>query len=495
MGDFDSKHNKPRVVWFNIDALRPDIFFDLLDGGRLPNLAAIFAGGKRSGEAVSVFPTVTMTCQASLATGSMPARHLITGNGWYDRYGKRPTYRDYTETRSALRIYGYEPVGMPTGVLPRRHASHPLADRDLSGATPTLYDAIKTRSVRSAVVFNQISRGANEWVAPDRRDIIHFSLCHNRRLSFKSFERAVAARALHFIKDAKHLHRVVQLYFPGADGFSHRHGPDSQREFLSGTLDPIVGRVLAALSDRHPITEFFFVLSADHGQTTVKTDGAHNVRTEIIMRMLDSIGRPPYVPGDSAGPKPASSVAFTQGGSFFIYLKNMETRNWYDPPRLRADLVDTAAELAEFSRKSFAGLAPGWLDITIVKDHVNERYVVFHDRKVYETAGFFSQPENIDRYPDAARRLRGLFSKRSPDLILLADYSRGFFFGKRGGDPGQHGNLSREDSLTPLMFAGPGISPGQLPSNVSIIDVAPTIAALFDVPFPGAEGKILPLFG
>jgi predicted AlkP superfamily pyrophosphatase or phosphodiesterase len=488
-----NKENKQRVVWFNIDALRPDILYELLDSNRLPNLGMIFASSRRAEQAVSVFPTVTMACQASLATGAFPGRHLIIGNGWFDRYGKRPTYRDYTETRSALNLYGFEPFGLPTGILPRRHQSHPLGDRDLSGATPTIYEALKGRSIRSAVVFNQISRGANEWIAPHRTDIVHFSLCHNRHLSFKTFEHAVASRTLNFIRGTNHLHRLLHFYFPGVDGFSHRHGPDAAREFITGTLDPIVGRILTALAKRHPLKEFFFVLSADHGQAKVIPDSAHNVKQEIIRRILGSLGCELFVSGDPSGPKPFSSVAFTHGGSFFIYLKNNESHNWYDPPRMRADLIDIAAEIAVIANKPYKCLQPGWLDIVLIKDYANGRYVVLNDRKVFEAVTFFNTPSNSHKYPDGARRVQGLFSKRSPDIILLPDYEKGFYFGKKN-DPGQHGGLSREDSLVPLLFAGPGINSGIFPGAVSIVDVAPTIAAIFDVSLDSADGRILPLF-
>jgi len=46
----------------------------------------------------------------------------------------------------------------------------------------------------------------------------------------------------------------------------------------------------------------------------------------------------------------------------------------------------------------------------------------------------------------------------------------------------------------PLLFAGPEIASGFFPGTVSIVDVAPTIAAIFDVPLDSADGKILPLF-
>ncbi|HOX28279.1 MAG TPA: alkaline phosphatase family protein, partial [bacterium] len=152
---------KPNVVWFNIDSLRADVFYKLLDSDKLPNFGLIFGKARRAKHAVSVFPTVTMTCQASLATGATPARHLIGGNAWFDRFGKRPFLRDYTDTETSLLVYGYKLFGLPTGLLAKTaDEDHAIGRLDLSGATPTLYDALKARVIRTGVVFTAVSRGA-----------------------------------------------------------------------------------------------------------------------------------------------------------------------------------------------------------------------------------------------------------------------------------------------------------------------------------------------
>lgn len=483
---------RPRVVWFNIDALRADIFYELLDRNKLPNLGMIFARSRRAVQAVSVFPTVTMTCQASLATGAMPGRHLLVGNGWYDRYGKRPSHRDYTDPESALAVFGYKMFGLPTGLLPRGGVEA-LGNYDLSGGTPTLYETLKTRNVRTAVTFNHISRGANEWVAPDRANVLQFMLCRRRRLSYAAFERSVARNTIKFIRDVDRLHRVLHLYFPGADGHSHDNGPDAQREFMTDVIDPLAGRILEALTRHLPLKEFYFALTSDHGQSQVKPDPAHLVHIKTVTEILISFGFNVYNKKNSNNPKASSVVVFPAGGACFLHIRNRETRHWYDPPRFRADLVETAAAITDVSSRKFGDLEPGWIDFVLIKDYENERYVVLDGHKVFAPDGYFSSPERKEKYPDAARRIQGLYSKRSPDLVLLANSECGFTFGKRA-ERGQHGGLCRDDSLVPLIFAGPEITTDIIPGIAGIIDVAPTIAALFDVPMPSADGRILPLF-
>ena len=58
-------------------------------------------------------------------------------------------------------------------------------------------------------------------------------------------------------------------------------------------------------------------------------------------------------------------------------------------------------------------------------------------------------------------------------LIVLADH---------GGHGRSHGSDMPEDMTIPLCFCGPRFAPGRELENVSIKDVAPTIAALLEVP-------------
>lgn len=68
-------------------------------------------------------------------------------------------------------------------------------------------------------------------------------------------------------------------------------------------------------------------------------------------------------------------------------------------------------------------------------------------------------------------------------VILTADH---------GGHGRNHGEDVPEDMTVPLSIHGEGIKAGELPEGVSILDVAPTVTALLNVPAPGAwDGKSL----
>lgn len=483
---------RPRVIWFNIDGLRPDIFHDVLESGKLKTFSRLFSQGKQAEKCISVFPTSTIPCQAALVTGAMPAANLIPADAWFDRYGKFPLYRDYNSTRDGLRLFCYEPFGLPTLILPDK-GEHPIGESDLSGATQTLFDAVKARNVRTAAAFTPFSRNANEWVRPSRSDIFKYKLCADGRLKCSVFDKAAAKRILYLIEDEEHLQRILIFNLPGCNGHSHWHGPSAQADYLENTLENIMARIIGAIDKHHSEKEVFFVLSSSHGLTAVSEKENRRINSRRLRGLFESLGFRCYNPGEHNKAKQASAVLIPAGNSASVYIRNRDNEHWYEPPRLEQDLVDTAVEITARSKRQTGNLPPGWLDFILVNDYHNGDYKIYKDGKLYGRKEFFTLPGNSEKYPGASRRVANLRNKRSADLVLLANTDEGFHFSDPGYK-GAHGGLSRDDSLCTLMFAGPGIEPGVLPDESGIIDIVPTIAAIYDLPVLGAEGRLLPIF-
>ena len=66
-----------RAVIVDVDGIRRDTFERVYRDGRLPNFQRIFARALWFDKASSVLPTVTMAAQASIFTGTQPARHGV----------------------------------------------------------------------------------------------------------------------------------------------------------------------------------------------------------------------------------------------------------------------------------------------------------------------------------------------------------------------------------------------------------------------------------
>ncbi|MBD2310848.1 alkaline phosphatase family protein [Desertifilum sp. FACHB-1129] len=104
-------------------------------------------------------------------------------------------------------------------------------------------------------------------------------------------------------------------------------------------------------------------------------------------------------------------------------------------------------------------------------------------KRVLKTQDHY-QGEYLDHFPDLLvewNREAPIAQVSSPKIGTLEKV----FPGVRTGDHKPDG----------LLFAyGPGIAPGQLEAPISILDFAPTIAALLEVTLPKVDGKVIPAF-
>ena len=89
----------------------------------------------------------------------------------------------------------------------------------------------------------------------------------------------------------------------------------------------------------------------------------------------------------------------------------------------------------------------------------------------------------------------GMAAERTGDgaAMALLDAADGFAFALDEGNLATHGHLPDHPGISTTLFtAGSGIRAGLTAARGDLADIAPTVAALFGVPFDGAEGAPLP---
>lgn len=492
MPDDKTQLSRPRMIWLNIDGLNAEPLYEALDAGELPNLGKVFGESFRVERAASAFPTSTIPCQASLATGCYPSKHGLVGNSWFDRFSKQPKYRNYNDSAPGLTFYGRKYFKAPSVVLPPRTGPAP-ANTDLSGSARTVYEEVSLHYARSAVMFNQINRGARDWIRPGRMEIAQFALCHDGHLEFSHYERAAMKRTVAHLNRIRKLPRLFMAYLPGMDGHTHRYGPKAQGGYLKTVIDPLLGMLFESLGERRQLKDFTFVLTSDHGHAAVTPDKAHRISADDVGAILREHGRTPFIGHQGQGLRSFDTILMPHGGSMHISVKNRITRRWYDLPELKTDLFPLALAFMDAAKSERFNVAPGWLDIALVKDHISHRYLVVRDHKVYTVEKFFAAPAHVEKYPDGARRVRGLYNRYSPDLVLLSNYDNGFHFSPNHTRSGMHGNLAAGDSVVPILFSGPNIAARRVAEG-SIVDVAPTICSMFGATLHSAEGNVLDVY-
>ena len=111
-------------------------------------------------------------------------------------------------------------------------------------------------------------------------------------------------------------------------------------------------------------------------------------------------------------------------------------------------------------------------------------YMVETDEKGGHDNGWMSQ-EYLHRISIAMDNVKRILEKFGEEysVIIMADH---------GGHDRSHGTELPEDMTIPLFFYGPDFTPGNNLRNASLLDIAPTIAAIMGIPVDRDwEGKSL----
>jgi len=493
LAGFKPKH----VVVFIIDGCRADALYGALESGQMPHLKKLMkeAGHRRYEACITVFPSVTVACHASIVTGAYPGLHGIVGNNWFIR--KKWAEGDgsvelYRATREYVKYSWKHPKsdpGLMNGFLTDAYFS--IANADLSHRVRTAYEACNAspRGGGSLSVLEMVSRGAREreyidfddvsvvrgrifdfvnrlWGRIRGRDVIRFP---TNPIDSRAFDNLVAA----FSRPDKHeWPEMSVVWLPGMDGFSHANGAKKQPAYFKrrnrfvewwiGSVDRQFGRFHRVLRKRRRLDDVLLVVTADHGQYDCRA--RHTVSVRDVYRRLaaDPACADETFPLSSSGDvdencTDASVVASQNGGCLYLYVRG--EGGWRDLPG-PGRLEKFAAALARMEST----------DKVFVRD--GSRYLLWE-------AGGFVPVETLDsrEYPLAAERVNTLsLTARSGDVVVSA--RRPAYY---EGKPlrGEHGSLHREDGTVPLLFIGGGLDGTILPGDgVRVIDILPTVARL-----------------
>jgi hypothetical protein len=251
---------------------------------------------------------------------------------------------------------------------------------------------------------------------------------------------------------------LLTISFSSNDYVGHVAGPDAPEvEDMSIRTDELLGKLFRAIDASVGLWNTVVVLSADHGVATVP-----DVAIERRLPGGHIAGSPEKVVQDALTVKfgPAAWV-IGGGGETSLYLK------WNAAQSLPVGVPKPSEEEIYRAAKEALLAAPG-LNIARVYTRLQLDGGI---------AGDF-----------VARAVQnGYYSKRSGDLAVVFD--PGYVPGKAGTT---HFSPWAYDRHVPLLFMGWGIRPGRYDMQVSINDVAPTLATLLDIQTPsGSSGQVL----
>jgi arylsulfatase A-like enzyme len=495
----------PSVCVLFFDGLSAEAFERLVDVGALPNIKArIVDRGLSVKTAVSSVPSETYPNLASLETGLLPGHHGIPANIWLDR-----GLRVREAHTNILGIFSSTDYLVPEA----RTLFERLPGDTVAVTTPIARGASVHARNRIALVA---SYARNEWSFLDRKTLDDVG---------DAYAGAAAAGRVP---------PLVWAHFVGTDEVAHVSGLES-REF-QGTMseiDDAFGRLLRRLRRRHLDERILFVLVGDHGNRSYRTFVDAN---ELVNRALRanpteadcSAGDCVLIPAvrkEKAYDVADAMIAVGAYRGVMIWLPaNRPPEDvpsaFRAPRRKRKPRIPSGAPLKIPGVSLFAATLARAPEVRLVAARGSSSgtvalygpsgraEIVREDRDGLESLYLYRVLEGDDpldyahsaaaplvgsahdpdewleataetEFPDLVVQLPEFFdSPRSPDVFLSPQDGYGFTKGYTAG----HGSLSRSETVVPLLFAGPGVTPGVLHA-ARTVDLAPTLLSYLGVAY------------
>ncbi|MFH1219062.1 MAG: alkaline phosphatase family protein [Candidatus Eisenbacteria bacterium] len=489
-----------------IDGCRADTLYGALHDGKMPHLKRLMddVGFVRYENCFTVFPSVTITCHASIVTGTYPGAHGIIGNDWFIRKKWGSHIRDRGEFLKVTREYvkfscldHQSDPGLANGLVSGGYFA--IANADMHEEVRTLYEAHNIRmgsplrSDKSKSIYEMITRGVaypdyidtdDGVLLPGVLKSVYWSARGRSDLAVSHLSRALDSAAMRkqigIIGDMKAgRYGISVAWLSGVDGFGHKRGASRQREYIAlpqrghraegSHFDHQFALLRAELEKHRILKDVLLVITADHGQYDCGGSDGSRISNADLYRHLISHGtigsreKFPLTPDGGVDDhcKDASIVVMGNGGACHVYVR-AASGDWSERPGLaRLDGFVDALRSCEGVDQILVRADDGRYRIWDAKERMYREPSRLLDTHVY---------------PFANERVNGLACTehwRAGDIVLSA--ADGHYFAEKTM-AGEHGSLRREDSHVPLIFIHGCLGKTNEARDIRVIDIAPTVA-------------------
>jgi hypothetical protein len=343
---------KPRAVFVLVlDGMRIDYFTRY--ASHMPTLSAL---RKRaawfSNARIDYLPTATGAGHSSIATGSEPRFHGITGNNMFDR-AKKARYETYTgfHPRDLMALTLSDVWQLATGgravVIAQGSSAHAATSLAGHGACQpggsrvflAGYDQVKgvwrsndeCYTLPSAVLSLDVKDfwpGDGLWMGHRVNTPVEIRYSGLfPRFEAEAFVRTVQSQPL----GADEIPDLLLLNFKGADYVGHKHGPDSKEMPAAlAEMDTQLARIFAAVEAKVG-NDYLLAVTADHGMPPDPPAGRARRFSPEVLGLVNNALDP-------------------QRKAVAVYYEPENAQMFVDPDRL-AELKLTLDDVAAFLRK------------------------------------------------------------------------------------------------------------------------------------------------
>ena len=497
----------PKVIILEFHGMRQGIIKENLK--ELPHFRELIYGLQNE-QAYVYFPEVLTTIPGgsvpditSLYTGLYPQRTGVVSTIWFDRStAKIHTMISYFQQRinRILRSSGVKTLFDYVGEAGKHSMTSMLMVT--KGADWSLKSGAFFWGNASLLGFLRDGRWFPDSSYVDGKTLSAFLTGHILAYN-KSLAGVLQYR--HMIPDVM----VVELL--GTDLFSHFPTRDLvkrnasineiQKYYTKNVLDPLIGRLIRFLKKAGCYEDIIFFLVSDHGFTRINK----HIRDDTVNRILRKQFK---LPGGETSNRQAEAVIMPGACTKEIYLRNRQSGNWMEPPRLLADvkpavdLLLVNADIQDCINTLVIRQYPGERDNGLEE---NDQWWVF-DWRAYQAgarddAAFLRALRHLSEIEKSfelkeyvVQGLRRQYTRETaPDIKLIN--KEGFYFERDFDKYGHHGSYYPNDSIVSFWVAGPGLSrmlPGRyfLDHPASTLDLVPMVTYILGIPLPkGLDGE------
>ncbi|GAA0137135.1 hypothetical protein YSY43_39760 [Paenibacillus sp. YSY-4.3] len=480
-----------KVIFLVIDSLMAESVDRGIEQKELPTLQYLIERGQYYKDMVSSFPTMSVTIDSSLLTGSYPDRHHVPALNWYSvgdnkliNYGTGPT--------EVMKI-GVNQV--MADALMHLNGSH------LNPELPTIYEELSRAGKKTGSINGLIYRGPvphtlslPAWMhgptsmpesipvmGPDFLALgsltnplegiedLPGSLIH--RLGINS-EFSIST-ASYLIKEDK-LPDFLYIYLPDMDQQIHKKGP-SDLSSLKDTDQQLQTLLQNFGSLEKALEQAIVVIIGDSGMTKILPANENPVIE--LFPLLQNFNV--FSQGDAMTDETEIVLAVNETMAYVYNLKARQTR-------------DIAAAIRADSRIDIIAWRDGeWI---CVSDGASQELRFKTDGELTDpykqTWTVEGEPQTLDlkinqerhtldyeRYPDVLRRLYGALHSHDGDYLVLTakpGYELADQHSPTHKGGGSHGSLGHAESLVPLIISGTE----ERPENLRIVDIKPFLMKL-----------------
>ncbi|MEI7026270.1 alkaline phosphatase family protein [Paenibacillus sp. y28] len=484
---------KPVIIVL-IDSLMDEPLIGAIQAGRAPALEYVYTRGQYFPRVVSSFPTMSVTIDSSLMTGSYADQHRIPGLIWYSSPEKRMIFYG-NGPKEALKL-NQEQVFLD--------AVYRLNQQHLGKNIRTLHEELADKGKSSASINGIIYRGRTNhvlklpplvaWVGkqlPEQLTVSGPALLSYAALAQLDPANKMNARLwdkygmndLFSAHDAAYLIRehklpdVTFVYFPGNDSPTHKKGPS--------TLDGIANADLALQSIlntfgswEEALSSATWIVMGDSGQTQVQDD------RRAAPVDLTSLLAPYRIAKLTRAMEDTDQIVLAVNERMaYIYVT--------DP---RVSLSDVAGRLQQEEKLDLiavkdkdnwnihlkAGLGTtefSYHPIGPYQDEYGQAWTISGDPGVADIT-LTGQQVSYGRYPDILARLNGAMHCQEGRFIVVT-VKPGYELHSESSplhSGGAHGSLHEQDSFVPLLIAGTA----SRPKTLRLVDMKEWILKLAD---------------